>query len=442
MFQTLPNETIFEIFKNLNRSELLKVSEVSKRFYDAATDSRFWKDFDISHRSLDDKIKILQLSRCKKLKTLTLTDSNGGVSNEILQILMKIDLEELTLERVNFESIDKVSLVNVISRTKAVLLIEPGNFEQDLARMIMKMIPGSDLKELYLEKAKFSGVSSRTVAKAINSLKKFELGKNNFDEQQMIETFEVMSKKTNINKMTLSTHVLENIPARILSKALNKMHRLCLCSQDGCSMTSEQIMEVFNEMSHQTNLQDLILNFPESSEGSLLSFPGEILTRAISKLKVFIAPQLKFSESQIKSVFQSIDSSKIKVLDLGSCHEPQFSLVDQKSLKYVALKTKGYVSFKVLLNIEYLERSIEELQKVQEENDNMSEEEKKMSAEEISKRWGQLAETLNLFSKQMVQIKRDFIFRTTPEIQNLYINIRHRLTVAINTISQLAPDLG
>ena len=76
MFQTLPNETVIKILKNLNRSELLKVSEVSKRFYDAATDSSLWKDFDISHRSLDDKIKIFQLSRCKKLKTLELTDSS------------------------------------------------------------------------------------------------------------------------------------------------------------------------------------------------------------------------------------------------------------------------------------------------------------------------------------------------------------------------------
>ena len=58
MFESLPNETFIEIFKNFNRSELLKVSEVSKRFYDAATDSSLWKDFDISHRSLDDKIRL------------------------------------------------------------------------------------------------------------------------------------------------------------------------------------------------------------------------------------------------------------------------------------------------------------------------------------------------------------------------------------------------
>ena len=133
--------------------------------------------------------------------------------------------------------------------------------------------------------------------------------------------------------------------------------------------------------------------------------------------------------------------SKTQALDLGSWHEPLFTLVDQKSLISVSHKIEGYVTFKLLLLIKNLEMSIQELKNVQEESDQI-EEEKKLSAEEISKRWGQLAETLNLFSKQMDQIKRDFIFRTTPEIQNLYINIRHRLTVASNTISQLAPDLG
>ena len=118
MFQSLPNEIFIKILGNLNRSELLKVSEVSKRFYDAATDSSLWKDFDISHRSLEDKIKILQLSRCRKLKTLTLTDSDGGVNNDILQILIKIDLEKLQLMRVNFKSIDKVLLANVISKRR------------------------------------------------------------------------------------------------------------------------------------------------------------------------------------------------------------------------------------------------------------------------------------------------------------------------------------
>ena len=71
MFETLPNETFIEIFKNLNHTELLKVSEVSKRFYENATDSVLWKNFDINSRPLDNKIQLLQLSRFQKLKTLT-----------------------------------------------------------------------------------------------------------------------------------------------------------------------------------------------------------------------------------------------------------------------------------------------------------------------------------------------------------------------------------
>ena len=73
MCQKLPNEIFLKIFKNLSHTDLLKVSEVSKRFCDNATDPSLWKDFNISHRTLNDKFHLLQLSRFKKLKTLTLT---------------------------------------------------------------------------------------------------------------------------------------------------------------------------------------------------------------------------------------------------------------------------------------------------------------------------------------------------------------------------------
>ena len=435
MFQALPYETFLEIFKNLNRSELLKVSEVSKRFYDAATDSSLWKDFDISHRSLDDKIKILQLSRCRKLETLTLTDINGGVNNEILQIMMKIDLEKLQLMRVNFESIDKVLLANVISKRTDVILIAPQNLEQDHVNMIMKMIPGSGVKNLALNHVKFSGVASRTVAKAINSLESFQGASNKFDEMQMIETFEEMSMKTNLKKMLLQTEFLKKVPAKILSKALNKLDKLCITGRKEEILTSEQLKEIFNEMSHQTYLRHLLLLFPDTSQGSINSFPTDVLTKAISKLKVFYAPRLRFSESQIKSVFQRIDSSMTEELDLGSCHEPQFSLVDQKSLISVYFKIKGQYYFKMLMTIKNLEMSIEELHRVQEENDKMEEEEKMLSAEEISMQWRQLAYRAKSLSLNMLAKKRcnlDFIYKCIPRsIENVDRNIHQRINEAI-----------
>lgn len=425
MFQTLPNEVLIEIFKNLNRSELLKVSEVSKRFFVAATDTKFWKNFDISHRSLEDKIKLLQLSRCKKLKTLSLKAFDGGVNNELLQILMKIDVEKLLLKWIDFESIDKVLLANVISKTRAIKLVSPGNLEQDHINMILNKIPGSSLKVLAVAQVKFSGIASRTIAKAINSLETFEIGdENHFDELQMMETFEEMSKKTNLKKILIHNEVLKKIPARILGKALNKIHHVVCFDDKENSLTSEQIIEIFNQMAHQTNLQTLLLLFPDASEGSLISYPADILARVINKLKVFIAPLLKFSESQIKSVLQSIDLSKTQELDLGSCHEPQFSLLDRKRLMSVSNKIKGHETFKLLLLIKHLEMSIEELQNVQKE---------KLSAEEKKKQWELLAWELNLFANKMVQI--DYIHELVPRMDDVYRNIGDRVAEAFRTIS-------
>ncbi len=131
MFKTLPNEILFEIFTNLNHTELLNASLVSKRFYETATNSSLWRDFDLSERSLGDKIQLLQLSRFQKLKTLTITSTTcncgdaenlGKKENDILELLMGIDLEEIKLRRFNFESIDKELLANVISKTKIVRL--------------------------------------------------------------------------------------------------------------------------------------------------------------------------------------------------------------------------------------------------------------------------------------------------------------------------------
>ena len=108
-------------------------------------------------------------------------------------------------------------------------------------------------------------------------------------------------------------------------------------------------------------------------------------------------------------------------------------------MRSVSLKIKGYVTFKVLLQIKYLERSIEELQKVQEENDKMRKEEKTMSAEEISKRWRRLRWEMILIFKKGVP-PRDLIFNSTSEIRILYLNILKRLkAVALNIPKSSGP---
>ena len=403
MFKTLPNETLFEIFKNLNHTDLLNVSLVSKRFYQTATDSSLWKDFDLSQRSLGDKIQLLKLSRFKKLKSLALTTTTcscgdsenlGTEENEILELLMEIDLEEIKLKRFNFESIDKELLANFISKTKIVRLNAHGDLELDKLNEIMEKIPGGKIQDLQLEHVDFSGVDSRKVAKAVNSLKVFCSDFCYFVQSQIMEVFEAMSSsETKLRKLFLHTDFLKNVPAKILSKALNKLELLCLVSKDD-SLTSEQMLHFFKEMSLQTNLQKLVLSLPDAKEGSLISVPSDILTKAITKLEVFIAPRLRFSENQIKTVFQKIaidDTKKIRHLNLGSWQEPKFSLVHLSTLRSVMNRIQNN-DFKLLIQIKNIEMSIEQLQKLQEENDKLEDDtEDKLSDEEMTVAWTKLA---------------------------------------------------
>ena len=307
MFESLPNETFIEIFKNLNHNELLRVSEVSKRFYENATHSSLWKNFDISSKSHDVQIRLLKLSRFQSLKTLKLSaDLNGRLNNDILEKLMNVELEELNLDSLNFESIDKVLLAKVISKTKVVRLCGSENLEQDKIKEIMEKIPCGCIQDLFLCQVDFLGVDSKTISRAINSLQKFHEKRCRFEERQITETLEEMSKETNVKSLVITSRLdfIKNVPARILSKALNNLEDLTLYDKNVVnSFTSEQMVEFFYEMSHQTNLLKVVLIFlDDDSRGLINSVPADILASAICKLKIFIAPQLRFSESQIKSI--------------------------------------------------------------------------------------------------------------------------------------------
>ena len=162
-------------------------------------------------------------------------------------------------------------------------------------------------------------------------------------------------------------------------------------------------------MSMKTNLQKLVLTLPDAKEGSLISVPSDILTKAIIKLDVFIAPRLKFSENQIKAVFQKIasdDSKKIRHLNLGSWHEPKFSQVHLSTLRSVMNRIQNN-DFKLLIQIKNIEMSIEQLQKLQEENDKIEDDtEDKLSDEEMTVAWTRVACEAREVRRSMPSSKR------------------------------------
>ena len=103
---------------------------------------------------------------------------------------------------------------------------------------------------------------------------------------------------------------------------------------------------------------------------------------------------LKFSENQIKAVFQKIASDeydKIRHLNLGSWHEPKFSQVHLSTLRSVMNRIQ-INDFKILIQIKNIEMSIEQLQKLQEENDKIKDgSEDKLTDEEMKVAWTRVA---------------------------------------------------
>ena len=76
MLEYLPNEVILLVFKHLNYEDLINVSEVSKKFYEISTDPTLWEEYDISWKSLNEKMVLISLPRFKNLKSIEFSRLN------------------------------------------------------------------------------------------------------------------------------------------------------------------------------------------------------------------------------------------------------------------------------------------------------------------------------------------------------------------------------
>ena len=420
MIQTLPNEILFEIFRNLDYNDLMRLSLVSKSLNDIATHSSLWKDFDLSGRTLEEQIKLLQLPRFQRLNSLTLTNTRcpcwnsedikdlGQRENEILKLLMGIELEELKFKRFNFEAVNRELLANVVSKVKVVRLNAHGDLEQDKLSEILQQIPGGKIRDFQLEHVDFSGIGAQKVEKAVNSLEIFCSDLCHFEESQIIETFGKMSRETKLRKLFFRTDSLKEVPPTVLSKALNKLQVLFLVPAHGGNvLSSGQLVEFFNEMSKPTNLQKVVLTIPEAELGSVQSVSAGILTKATNKLQAFMAPGLRFSESQIKAILTNIakGTSLIRHLNLGPMNELNFSEVDLDNLRSVIKKIKSDTilsrRFKRSLQGQINFARLEEIMKLEEENDK-EEGENKLSEEEITEQWKRIVREIKVLNLETI----------------------------------------
>ena len=82
------------------------------------------------------------------------------------------------------------------------------------------------MKDLLVDEIDFSGVDSKSLSRAINSLTSFKSYDCGFSLEQFEVIFEEMAMKTNLKDLSLfNSEYLEKIPSSTISKAFNNLER-------------------------------------------------------------------------------------------------------------------------------------------------------------------------------------------------------------------------
>ena len=213
MIETLPTEILIKILRNLDHNDRIKVSFVSRRLLEVATDSRLLKSLTLTNAENDNTPG-----------SVNLRNKENGM---LRYFKMETELRtiRLSFERFNFMDVDTSLLASVICNAEAVT-ISLGPRGEDLSLDQLEeildyiLIPGNSITILKLEHVDFCGIPSQKVATAINNLTEFHSKSCFFDEVQMIETINLKNLKSNLRRLVLDTPIFRSFPTRCPARAL------------------------------------------------------------------------------------------------------------------------------------------------------------------------------------------------------------------------------
>ena len=334
MLHNFPDEVILMIFQNLKFKDLINVSEVSKRFQKLGTDPSLWEDYDLSRRSLCEKVALISLPRFQNLKSFECSsckkmEFSSQDMNIFLEVMLKMSFVNVCFSGFfPWRRINDDLVADVITKTKRVK-ISPESEEDigpDQLRKIFEKIPGGNIKELHLKKVHLN-LNPDLAAKAVNSLEKFDYSLCSHHPSVIQEIFVEMSDSTKLRSLTCEfrkTFSVDHIQPDILARALNNLESLKFENDSYVCLNLKVWELLFHGIANgQTMLQKIILN-PASTNGLPLiklfpSMPPSVLGKAINRLDTFIAPKLKFSTDQLVSILSGMkmESSKLQKIHLG-----------------------------------------------------------------------------------------------------------------------------
>ena len=327
-----------KILGNLAFKDLLNVSHLSRTFFLLATDPLLWKTFNPNyHIKPGTMLEMLQLNRFRRLEIVHLCQEESKIDAElvvrIFNSFKNVKLKHLTIQHFDLTSLSSSLLSRVVNNIENVYINHCTEIRNGQISRIVKEIPEhGTMKGLQVEDVRLSRIETKSLNKAVNSLRNFHSINSDFSRDQLREIFLTMASCTNLKDVSLiGLEGLEEISPVILAKALNNLESVYI---GHCTLSVAQMLCFFEQLAKKSNLKKIhfVLNHIDSNV--LAPIPSDILYKGLNKLDVVVLPDIILSTKQLKNILEGIakSSSTVKRFDIGNDDIPEVSMEVMRNL--------------------------------------------------------------------------------------------------------------
>lgn len=236
---SLPREILLLIFRYLNAKELKTAILVCRTWREIGEDPVIWKNYKLVVSNVEVETgyleKILSFGRFRSLQCLEVNGygqhSRPVVNKETSDYILNSTIRRLTLKHCDLTELDFENFSVVLRSLKFLSLWQVRMTGDQVSLMFSVLARGTDLLELdigysYLN---LELLHTKMFVKALNRIRKVNLGHTRVTSQQLKSLMEAMSKRTMIRILDVGYRDLSFIPPEIMKAALRKLQGTNIC---------------------------------------------------------------------------------------------------------------------------------------------------------------------------------------------------------------------
>ena len=236
---SLPREILLLIFRFLNAKELKTAILVCKTWRDVGEDPVIWKHYKLVVSNVEVETGYLQtilaFSRFTSIQHLEVNgygqNAKMPVNNEIYNSIFNSSVSKLTLKHCDLTDLDFESFSSVLSKLRVLSLWQVQMSGDQVSLMFNLLARGSKLVELdigysYLD---LQLLQTQTFVKALNKIRKVNLGHTKVTSLQLQRLMEKMSRRTLIRCLDVGYRDLSQISHDVIKSAIRKLQGTNIC---------------------------------------------------------------------------------------------------------------------------------------------------------------------------------------------------------------------